>query len=311
MNSDLAAHPFRLETQAKEPLTELQHVRYVVVSPVRDEEANIGRTIVSMLKQTIRPVEWVLVNDGSRDRTAELIREYAANESWIHLVNRADRGFRKSGGGVMEAFYSGYDTLETTNWDFLVKLDGDLSFSEDYFARCLLHFRENPKLGVGGGVIAYQTDRGLQFETNHEFHVRGATKIYRNQCWNAIGGLLRSTGWDTLDEVKANMLGWESQTFGELAIIQHRGTGAADGNWKNSFKNGRANYVCGYHPVFMFLKCVKRLVQRPFLIDSAGLASGYLSGYLFRLPRVEDRNVIRYLRKQQLDKLRFRESIWK
>jgi poly-beta-1,6-N-acetyl-D-glucosamine synthase len=285
--------------------------RYVVVSPVRDEEANIARTIESMLRQTIRPVEWIVVDDGSRDRTAEILDKYAAQEPWIRVVRRPDRGFRKSGGGVMEAFYAGYRELNSEEWDFLVKLDGDLSFSSDYFSRCLSQFHEKPELGVGGGAIAYNEGGGLRFETTHEFHVRGATKIYRRQCWQAIGGLLCATGWDTLDEVTANMLGWQSKTFYDIPIIQHRGTGAADGTWKNSFKNGRANYICGYHPLFMFLKCIKRIVQRPYLIDSVGLACGYVSGYIFRVQRVEDAKVIKYLRKQQMSKLMFARSIWK
>jgi poly-beta-1,6-N-acetyl-D-glucosamine synthase len=309
--NDRSAGNTKIESLVEPEPSQQAGPRYVIISPVRDEEENIARTIESMLRQVVRPVEWIIVNDGSHDRTAEIIKSYADKEGWIHLVDRPDRGFRKSGGGVMEAFYAGYETVRTSNWEYLVKLDGDLSFSEDYFDRCFRKFQDNPKLGVGGGVIAYQTAQGLQFETTHEFHVRGATKIYTNQCWNAIGGLLRATGWDTLDEVKANMEGWESRTFNDVPIIQHRGTGAADGNWKNSFKNGRANYVCGYHPVFMFLKCIKRLVQPPVLVDSIGLASGFLSGYLLRVPQVDDRGVIRYLRAQQMNKLKFRKSIWR
>ena len=164
----------------------------------------------------------------------------------------------------MEAFHDGYAALESNSWDFLVKLDGDLSFSADYFANCLGRFASNPRLGVGGGVIVYETERGLEHETTTDFHVRGATKIYRRACWEAIHGLIRELGWDTLDEVKANMLGWKSQTFNDIPIVQHRRTGAADGWWRDNFKNGRANYICGYHPLFMILKCVKRFFRVPF-----------------------------------------------
>lgn len=284
---------------------------YVVISPVRDEEANISNVIEAMRKQLIRPAEWVIVDDGSRDLTAELVKQYVATEPWIRLVRRPDRGFRKSGSGVMEAFYDGLKKLQTDRWDFVVKLDGDLSFGEDYFARCLQMFRENPCLGIGGGVIAYRKGGRLTKETTHEFHVRGATKIYKRECWDAIGGLMSAPGWDTLDEVEANMLGWESRTFNDIPIIQHRQTGAADGKWKDNFKNGRANYICGYHPLFMLLKCVKRVFQKPYVVGSAGLASGFLSAYLLRLPRAEDKRVIRYIREQQMNRLKFKKSIWK
>jgi len=285
--------------------------KYVIISPVRDEEKYIEQTIQSVLHQTILPVEWIIVNDGSSDRTAKIIEKHAAQQHWITPVHRKNRGARKSGSGVMEAFYDGYTAMGSRSWDFLVKLDGDLSFASDYFARCLERFALNPRLGVGGGVIAYEEEGSLKYETAHNFHVRGATKIYRRGCWEAIHGLIRETGWDTVDEVKANMLGWESRTFEDIPIIQHRKTGAADGWWRDNFKNGRGDYICGYHPLFMFLKCVKRFFQVPYAIGSLGLASGYVGAYLQRLPRVEDDQVIRYLRKQQINRLIAAKSIWK
>ena len=285
--------------------------KYVIISPVRDEEEHIERTVQSVLRQTIRPVEWVTVNDGSRDQTGRILDDYASREPWIRPVHRRDRGYRKSGTGVMEAFYDGYSALQTREWDFLVKLDGDLSFAESYFALCFERFQKNPKLGVAGGTILCQGTNGLQPERSHEFHVRGATKIYRRECWEAIGGLLRQTGWDTLDEVKANMLGWETLSFADITLVQHRDTGAADGTWKTSVKNGRANYICGYHPLFMLLKCAKRFFQKPFVIGAVGLMTGYVSGYLLHIPRADDERTIRYLREQQLRRLTFSESIWK
>jgi glycosyltransferase involved in cell wall biosynthesis len=128
MNPDRSAGDTRIESLVEPGPSQQAGPRYVIISPVRDEEENIARTIESMLRQVVRPVEWIIVNDGSRDRTAEIIKSYADKEGWIHLVDRPDRGFRKSGGGVMEAFYAGYETVRTSNWEYLVKLDGDLSF---------------------------------------------------------------------------------------------------------------------------------------------------------------------------------------
>ena len=285
--------------------------RYVIISPVRDEEENIERAIQCVMRQAVRPSEWIIVDDGSRDQTGRILDEYSRREPWIRVIHRKDRGYRKSGTGVMEAFHEGYGAMRTGNWEFLVKLDGDLSFADDYFALCFARFQQNPKLGLGGGTIFSEGADGLTVERSHDFHVRGATKIYRRECWDDIGGLIHQTGWDTLDEVKANMLGWETRCFSDITLVQHRYTGAADGTWKNAVKNGRANYVCGYHPLFMFLKCVKRLFHHKYFLSSFGLMTGYLSGYMFRLPRVEDKRVIQYLRKQQMNRLTFSGSIWK
>ncbi|MGB6729294.1 MAG: glycosyltransferase family 2 protein, partial [Terracidiphilus sp.] len=111
-------------------------MRYVIITPVRDEEEHLEGTIESVCSQTVLPTEWVIVDDGSSDNTGTIADRYAEMHSWIHVLHRQNRGFRKSGGGVMEAFYDGYNTLQCRDWDFLVKLDGDLSFAADYFEKC-------------------------------------------------------------------------------------------------------------------------------------------------------------------------------
>jgi biofilm PGA synthesis N-glycosyltransferase PgaC len=288
-------------------------VPYVVITPVRNEADHLAKTLESMAGQTVLPALWVIVNDGSTDKTKAIAEAGAAKYSWIRAVHRPDRGFRKSGGGVIEAFYDGYVLAQAVPWDFLAKLDGDLAFEPDYFQKCLAHFQADPKLGIGGGRV-YSSVNGTLVDDSPgdpSFHVRGATKIYRRATWEAIGGLLPSPGWDTLDELKANMLGWKTYSLRELEVCQFKPTGSADGTWKNAFKNGRANYVTGYHPAFMMAKCVKRAFASPFLIGAAGLACGYFSGYLDKqVQRVNDDALIHYVRSQQIRKLTLRSSIW-
>lgn len=285
--------------------------RYVIITPVRDEEKYIDNIIQSILSQSILPMKWIIVNDGSSDNTGLIIEKYATQVPWIHVIHRENRGFRKSGGGVIEAFYDGYYYVKSEDWDFIVKLDGDLTFDKDYFEKCFKYFEADSRLGIGGGMICHVINSMLELEKTPYFHVRGATKIYRKECWFAIGGLLKAPGWDTLDEVKANMLGWKSQSFQDLKIIHQRFTGEADGTWRNFVKNGEANYISGYHPLFMFLKCIKRTVQKPYLIGSIALLYGFVRGYACRKPQVEDKALINYLRRQQISRLFLRESIWK
>jgi glycosyltransferase involved in cell wall biosynthesis len=285
--------------------------KYLIISPVRDEAAYLRFTIESMLAQSIRPHEWIIVNDGSSDNTGAIIDEYAAQHPWIHAVHRSNRGFRKSGGGVVEAFNDGLSAVRSNDWDFIVKMDGDLTFESTYFARCFAQFEKESRLGIGGGVICYVEDGQTRFEECPAFHVRGATKIYRRKCWDAIGGFWPAPGWDTMDEVKANMLGWSTRSFRDLHLIHHRHTGAADGLWGGLVKNGRANYICGYHPLFMFSKCFLRLVRPPYVIGSAALMYGYLSGYFKRIPQVNDPETRVYLRRQQLGRLWGRQTIWR
>jgi glycosyltransferase involved in cell wall biosynthesis len=288
-----------------------QTTRYVVITPVRDEEEHLQSTIESMLRQTILPKEWVIVDDGSKDGTGKIIDDYASRYPWIRAVHRKDRGFRKAGGGVVDAFNDGYRALTCGDWDFMTKFDGDLTFETDYFEKCFDEFYRDDKLGVGGGVICYVLDGLKTFEEAPAFHVRGATKIYRKACWDGIGGFLVAPGWDTMDEVKANSLGWTTRSFPHLHLVHHRDTGAADGLWKTLVKYGRANYICGYHPLFMLSKCFVRLFRKPYVVGSIGLLYGFVSGYVTNIPQVDDPVTIAYLRRQQMSRLLHRETIWR
>ncbi len=285
--------------------------RYVVITPVRDEEKFIEATIECVLRQTILPGKWVIVDDGSTDRTGDLLDEYATQYSWIRVIHRANRGFRKAGGGVMEAFYDGYNSLQCNEWDFIVKLDGDLSFAPEYFEKCFEYFRREPDLGIGGGEIYHVVSEKLKLEETPRFHVRGATKIYRKACWKAIGGLWLAVGWDTIDEVKANMLGWKTYSFSDLHLHHHRVTGTADGLMWDRVKHGKVCYVSGYHPLFVLASCMYRIAQRPYLMGSAAVLYGYVSAYLTHPPRVEDPCYVNYIRGQQIRRLFGMRTIWR
>jgi glycosyltransferase involved in cell wall biosynthesis len=285
--------------------------RYIVITPVRDEEKYLETTIKSVAAQTVCPAEWVIVDDGSSDGTPKIIENYAARYDWIRPKYRSNRGFRKSGVGVVEAFYDGFRTVQVQDWDFLVKLDGDLRFNSDYFLRLFEIFESEPMLGIGGGVIYHEVRGRLEEEVNPRFHVRGATKVYRRACWEAIGGLQVAPGWDIVDEVKANMLGWKTESFSDLQVIHHRFTGTAESKFKDMVKGGRACYFAGYHPLFMAAKCLYRLASRPYVFGSFALAYGFLSSYVTGMPQVADRPLIEYLRREQLRGLYGAQTIWK
>jgi biofilm PGA synthesis N-glycosyltransferase PgaC len=287
-------------------------IKYIIISPVRNEAEYIPKTLDSILSQTVQPARWIIVNDGSTDATGQIIDEAANRYPWVRAIQRHNSGPRRAGEGVMEAFYAGFDTLGSEEWRYLVKLDGDVTFGPDYFERCFARFAEEPRLGIAGGLICNVVDGVLCAESKVDpaFHVRGATKIYRRECWQEIGGLIRAAGWDTVDELKANMKGWSSLTLRDVKIVHHRPAGAAYGTWSNWVKNGRANYVAGYHPVFMFMKCLSRIFKRPYGIAALGLCVGFCGGYIKRSRRVDDPDFIRYFRDQQVRRLLGRPSLW-
>jgi biofilm PGA synthesis N-glycosyltransferase PgaC len=286
-------------------------IKYVIVSPVRDEEQYVVETIRSVTSQTVRPEEWVIVDDGSSDATGKIIDDYARKYPWIKALHRPDRGSRVPGSGVMEAFYTGYQSLNSLDWDFIVKLDGDVGLNPDYFEKCFERFNEDPKLGMCGGAMYCIKNGQMQLESHPLLHVRGPIKLYRRSCWDAIGGLMNAPGWDTVDEVQANRLGWHTKTFLDLKAIHYRPTGAAQGAWRNSVKLGRADFISGYHPVFEIVKCLIRLFRKPYVVNAIAQGYGFFSGYTKRIPRVEDPALIRYIRSQQMRRLFMMKSIWK
>ena len=289
------------------------NLKYVILSPVRNEADHLPRTIDSILSQSCRPSQWIVINDGSTDRTGEILDQAASQTEWITPVHLEDRGYRKSGAGVVEALCIGLTSLQISDWDFLVKLDGDVSFESDYFEACISEFEKVPRLGIGGGFVCHSTADGLVPEASDDppFHVRGASKIYRRECWDAIGGLIEQTGWDTMDEVKANMLGWETRSFPDIQLVHHKQTGAADGDWKNAVKNGFGSYLTGYHPLFLVARCVKRANVKPYVVHSLGLLTGFIGGYVRRSPRLQEEEVTRYIRRQQLRRLFGKSSIYR
>ena len=163
-----------------------QAVRFVVVTPVRDEAMYVAKTIDSMASQTVTPTEWIVVDDGSTDGTAEILDSCASGASWITVIHRTNRGYRAAGGGVVEAFNAAFAQVAYKPWDYIVKLDGDLSFDPEYFEACFQLFAAEKTLGIGGGTVCRRANGALEVDSAGDpaFHVRGATKIYRRECWD-------------------------------------------------------------------------------------------------------------------------------
>lgn len=285
--------------------------KYVIVSPVRNEGKHIRHTLESVTRQTVKPAEWIVVDDGSADDTPEIVREYARTFPWIRLVERTDRGYAEPGRGVIEAFYAGYERIEHRDFDFIVKLDGDLTFEEKYFEFLFDRFRESPALGMASGVCYLEINGGLEREKHPEFHVRGPSKVYRRECWEQIGGVVKHLGWDTIDEIKAQYHGWETRSYKELVIIHHKVTGKNTGVFKWAVKLGQSDHYCGYHPLFLLAKGVRRLFFPPYILGGVGILWGYFRNYFGKVEQFPEKDIVRFLQVEQMKRLTKGEGIWR
>jgi poly-beta-1,6-N-acetyl-D-glucosamine synthase len=255
--------------------------KYVIISPVRNEEEYLKLTLDSVVKQTLLPSEWIMVNDGSTDRTEEIIKEYAAKYNWIKLVTLTDRGFYFPGTGVVNVFYKGFEKIETHDWNYVVKLDVDLEFESDYFEKLLKEFDKNPKLGIASGCCLLPIKENWVIEHVLDDHPVGPSKVYKRESWDQFGGLIPVPGWDLADLLSAQMNGWETRCFKELLIKHYRITGARrKGIWAPKYLQGRFEYRHGYSFVYTFLKAIFRVFDKPYIIGSIAKVCGYIYAWI-------------------------------
>lgn len=263
--------------------TNSKNFSYVVITPVRNEAKYLRLTIESMVHQTVLPEEWVMVDDGSTDETPRIIAEAARRYPWIKAVHRPDRGFRKSGGGVIEAFYDGYAALSSSDWDFIVKLDGDLSFPPTHFESLLREFLKNPKLGIASGTYLERNSNGSWTVVQMPYyHAAGACKMLRHNCFEEIKGFIVQPGWDTIDEIRAMARGWITAHFPHIQMMHHKFEGSGIGVLKTSLMHGRIYYRTGGNLPFFGLKVVRRMLVRPYVLNAIALLTGYLMAMLRR-----------------------------
>ena len=284
-------------------------VPLVIVSPVRDESKLIAKTIESMLAQTVRPQEWVIVDDGSTDNTVEIVESYACNHPFIRLVRHPNRGFRKLGGGVVVAFKYGLTQIASPSFDYIAKLDGDMSFGPLYIQKMMDRLVANPKLAAVSGKVFRPDEGGLIEEPIIDEHVAGQFKLYRWDAYQQIGGFVEEVLWDGIDVHTARMKGWDTLSFldPEALLYHHRLMGSSDKNvYRGRLRWGRGIYFMGYHPLYAVASGMFRMKEKPFVIGGLLIIFGYFRAALQGVPRYDNLEFRRYLQGWQLAQLKQR-----
>jgi len=286
--------------------TGIANRRLLLISPVRNEEAYLQRTIDSLVAQTVRPTRWVIVDDGSTDETPNIVTRAAEAHDWIQLHQRADRGIRKVGGGVVEAFNEGLALHNLDDFDYVCKLDGDLELENVYFEQLFEKFEADPHLGTASGKCWLVTDEGLQLERTHDEFSLGAAKLYRVDCFRDIGGFVSEVMWDGIDCHRCRMLGWQAASFhdDELRIRHLRRMGSSHHNIiRGRLRWGFGQYFMGTHPLYMLAIAGYRVFERPWIIGGVLIGAGYFGAWLRRRRQYGDKAFRRHLHHWQLSRL--------
>lgn len=277
---------------------------YVLITPARNEEAFIELTIKSMLAQTVKPLKWVIVSDGSTDRTEEIIRKYSVSNPWIELVRMAHRAERHFAGKVY-AFDAGYAKTKDLNPDVVGNLDADVSFEPEHFQSLLAKFAEDPDLGVGGAPFK-EGSQQYDYRFSNIENVWGGCQLFRRQCFEAIGGYMPLKGGciDHIAVVSARMKGWKTRTFTDRVCVHHREMGTAQqGLLKAKFRLGGKDYSVGNHPVWELFRTLYQMSKPPFVLGALALAAGYAWSWVQRKERPLSRDIVAFVRQEQLQRL--------
>lgn len=269
---------------------------YAIVTPARDEAANLACVAACLVAQTLRPTAWVVVDNGSRDGTLEIARQLARKHTWIRVVSVPGVPTATRGGPVVRALNAGLAGLGDAG-EIVVKLDADVSFGPDYFERLLAEFANDVRLGIASGnCFELEGDRWRRRPVTGT-SVEGQCRAYRRSCFAEISPLEERLGWDGIDEMKANSLGWRTQTFRSLPFHHHREVAARDSSQIDAWiRQGEANHYMGYRPSYALLRALRNAGRQP---TALALAWGYALAALRRTPRCPDPGVRRHVRRQQ------------
>jgi glycosyltransferase involved in cell wall biosynthesis len=280
-------------------------MKYVLITPAHNEEAFIEKTLASMVAQTMLPERWVIVDDGSTDRTAEIVEGYAERFPWIELVQRPQRPDRTFAGKV-HAFNAGFERVASLLFDVIGNLDADLSFDCDYLEFLMRKFSEDPKLGVAGTPFT----EGARYDSARdsfegENHVAGGCQLFRRECFEEVGGYVPNSGGgiDWIAVTTARMKGWKTRSFPEKRFCHYRPLGMAGRSGMAAiFSYGEKDYYLGGSPIWQLFRVVYRTTKRP--AEGLALLSGYCWAAMRRTRRPVTSDLMRFHRREQMMKLK-------
>lgn len=277
---------------------------YVLITAAHNEEVFIERTVTSIVSQKHLPEEWIIVSDGSTDRTDQIVLEKARKHDFIRLVSVPIQ-HRRDFVSKVQALHAGYQHIRCVNYEFIGILDADVSLHDDYYSAVLDRF-DDPKLGIAGGFIYESHDGGFRpRKSNSDRSVPGAVQLFRRKCYEEIGGVqaLKHGGEDWCAEVSARMKGWEVRAFPDCKVFHHRATGSADPLLAYCFRQGRMDFALGAHPLFELVKCTRRFWEKPIGMGIVARLGGFTWSYLSRENRAVSPEFVAFLRREQVGRL--------
>lgn len=285
--------------------------RYAIVTAAFNEEKYIGNLLQSVMVQTVPPVKWVVVDDNSNDRTADIVSRYQGQMPYLVLLRQRREPGRSFGSKVV-ALRKGIEAIGV-DYDYLAFLDADITLDPDYYEKILKRFDEDKTIGIAGGNILQKHEeefRPRRFEVVDT--MPNSIQTFRRTCYESIGGLVAMPfgGEDTSAEVKAKVKGWKVRTFDTPLAYHHRLTSSAGGLLRGRFTEGKMDYTLGNTLTWELGRCLKRITEKPVFLGSLTRMAGYMYAILMVREIFLDQKYRNFVQKSQREK--FKKMIgWK
>ncbi len=281
---------------------------YVLITPVKDEEAYLYEVAGSVVKQTMRPELWVIVDDGSTDKTPEIINSLTNRYGWIKVLTLPlhDRDIKYHYSYVCkQGFDCALKCCEEYNihYEYIGLLDADTVLVRNYFEQLLNEFKNDSALGIASGGIYYYKDNKLKWERFNENLPVGTGRLWRKECFFDTNGYIIEVSPDTISNVKALLRGWKIRQFKDIVCIQTRYTSSAEGLWKGYKINGYMSYYLNKHPALVALNFVYFIFKKPYYISIAYLY-GYSTSIFKRNNKIADEEIRDYFWRERLREYR-------
>jgi glycosyltransferase involved in cell wall biosynthesis len=281
---------------------------YVIVTPAHNEADYLRPTIESVLRQTVRPCRWVVVDDGSTDETPEMVQSYAREHSFLQLYRRRRDPRQSYFASNVYAIMEGVEQVAALDYEFLAVLDADITLPEDYYEQIFARFERDPVLGVASGIYENLVNGRLEKVIHDRRSTPKAIQVFRRACFEQIGGYLplKYGGEDTCTCLMARMHGWKAWSFPELKVVHRRPTGLGNARsiLRARFVLGLLEHSLGSHPLFILTKYLRRaIIEKPYVVGALATVLGFLYGSVHGEKRHISEAVVRFARREQLGRV--------
>jgi glycosyltransferase involved in cell wall biosynthesis len=283
-----------------------RQIKYVLITPARNEQDYIEQTIQSVVGQSCLPVRWVIVSDGSTDDTERIVESYVERYQWIELIKLpSDRN--RNFAAKVGAFNSGLARLVHEDYDVIGCLDADISFGPGYLDYLITQFEDNRDLGVAG---THYTEDGFHSYNDsymNEEHVSGGCQLFRRKCFEQIGGYVanKAGGIDWIAVTTARMMGWDTKSFSGETFEHHRKIGTAQTSVLGArFHYGRKDYFLGGHPLWQLCRSTFQMRKKPYVLGGMCLFSGYFWAWVRGEARAVSPELMEFHRSEQMVRLK-------